>query len=90
MSQPELQQMNSVFVAFLDHFIRPDGTLNFSNVCFPQEEHTDSGLTDTASDSVWKLLVENCFLEWKLSSFSTAGLFKLGLKRVLINSDTHT
>ena len=36
--------------AFFHDFIRPEGTLNFSDVCLPEEEHTNTGLTDTSPD----------------------------------------
>ena len=61
----------------------------FSDVCFTKEEHTDPGLSDTTTDGVRKLFVQDCFLEWKLSSVITACFGKLTVKCVLVNTDSH-
>ena len=45
-----LQQMNVVSLCLCAHTVRPDRRLHLSDMCFPQEEHTDTGLTDTAAD----------------------------------------
>ena len=44
----------------------------FTDVSFSEEEHTDTGLTDTTADSIWKLFIQNCFLEIKLTSVVAA------------------
>ena len=43
-------------------------------MCFAQEEHTDTGLSDAAADGVWKFFVDDRFLERKIFSFFTASL----------------
>ena len=35
----------------------------FTDMCFSEEEHTDTGLADAAADSIWKFFVKDCFLE---------------------------
>ena len=47
--------------AFFHNFVRPEGTLNFSDVCLPEEEHTNAGLTDTSPDGKRNFLVDDCF-----------------------------
>ena len=64
----DLQKRNSVLCSFLLYFLRPQGNMYLTDVSLAQEEHTDTGLSDTAADGVWKLLVQDGFLEWKLSS----------------------
>ena len=61
----------------------------FSDVCFTKEEHTDPGLSDTTTDGVRKLFVQDGLLEWKLSSVITACFGKLAVKSVLVNTDYH-
>ena len=61
-----LQQLDSVGFRFFADFIRPDGALYFSDVRLAQEEHTDTGLSDTAADCLRESAVQNGFLEGKL------------------------
>ena len=70
----DLQKLDSIFLALCDHIFWPQRGLYFSNVCFAQEEHTDTGLSDAAADGVWKFFVDDCFLERKIFSFFTASL----------------
>ncbi len=35
--------------------VRPQGRLYFTDMSLSEEEHTDTGLSDTAADSIWKL-----------------------------------
>ena len=69
-----LQQLDSVGFRFFADFLWPDGALYFSDVRLAQEEHTDTGLTDTAADGVRQLFVEDCFLERKFCALGTAAL----------------
>ena len=62
----DLQKLDSIFLALCDHIFRPQRGLYFSNVCFAQEEHTDTGLSDTAADCLRESAVQNRFLEGKL------------------------
>ena len=57
-----LQQLDSVGFRFFADFSRPDGALYFSDVRLAQEEHTDTGLTDTAADCIRKLSLQNLSL----------------------------
>ena len=61
----------------------------FSNMSLAQEEHTDTGLTDTAADGVWKFFIQNGLLERELSAVVTAGFCKLFVKCCLVYTDTH-
>ena len=70
----DLQKLDSIFLALCDHIFRPQRGLYFSNVRFAQEEHTDTGLSDAAANSVWKFFVDDCFLERKIFSLFTASL----------------
>ena len=40
---------------------------------FTQEEHTDTGLTDSSTDSIRQFPVNNGFLERKIFAFRAAG-----------------
>ena len=54
----------------------------FSNMSLAQEEHTDTGLTDTAADCVWKLFIQNWLSGTAaLCAFVTAGLLPAALVR---------
>ena len=75
-----LQQLDSVGFRFFADFLWPDGALYFSDVRLAQEEHTDTGLTDTAADGVWKFFIQNGLLERELSAVVTAGFCKLFVK----------
>ena len=70
-------------------FFWPERYMYFSDVCFTQEEHTDSGLSDTATDGVRKFFVQDGFLERKLSSVIAACLGKLAVKCVLVNTSAY-
>ena len=62
----------------------------FANVCFSQEEHTDSGLTDTAADGVGQLAIQNGLVERQFGTFGTACFFQLFLHCLFIYTDSHT
>ena len=85
----DLQKRNSVLCSFLLYFLRPQGNMYLTDVSLAQEEHTDTGLSDTAADGVWKLLVQDGFLEWKLSSVIASGFCKLFVKCRFVYTDTH-
>ena len=72
------------------YIFRPDRCLYLTNVGFTKEKHTDSGLSDSSSDSIWKFSIQKCFLEWKFCTTQTVCNFKLFLKRFFIHTDTHT
>ena len=56
----------------------------FSNMSLAQEEHTDTGLTDTAADGVWKFFIQNGLLEWEHKEAATARLCTLLVKGCLV------
>ena len=64
----KLQKLNTFFHCLIHYILGPQGSVYFADMCLAKEEHTDTGLSDTAADGVWKLLVQDGFLEWKLSS----------------------
>ena len=70
---PFLQNRNSPCSSFIVDFIRPYGDLNLSDMRFPEEEHTDSGLADSAADGLRQSAFQKVFLEWKLGAFFAAG-----------------
>ncbi len=74
---------------FFYHIIRPHGRLYFADMCFPQEKHTDTGLTDTAADGQRQFIMQDRFLERKLCPFGTARFFELAAQGILIHTDTH-
>ena len=84
-----LQQLDSVGFRFFADFLWPDGALYFSDVRLAQEEHTDTGLTDTAADGVRQLFLEDCFLERQLCALGAAGFFQLGQQCLFVHADTH-
>ena len=84
-----LQKLNTVLFTFFCDSFRPQGRLYLSNMCLAKEEHTDTGLSDSTTDCIRKLFVDDCFLERKFCTFFTACFFELGEKRFLVNPDTH-
>jgi len=46
----KLQQYNIVFAAAIDHRWGPDTALNFTDVCLSKIKHTQSRLSDAATD----------------------------------------
>ena len=54
-----------------------------------EEEHTHSGLADTAADGEGELIVKQGLMEGEIRSFHTAALLKLGKESLAVNSDTH-
>ena len=58
-------------------------------MCFAKEEHTDTGLSDTAADGIRQLLIQNRFLEGKLSPVVTSCLCQLFIQSIFIHADTH-
>ena len=62
-SAEKSDELNAGFVAFSPHFFGPDTALDFSDVGFSQQEHTESRLTDTSADGVWELVLEEHLVE---------------------------
>ncbi len=63
--------------------------MDFPDVGFAQEKHTDAGLSDAAANGKGKFFVNDGFLEGKAGAFRAAGFFQLGKKGILIHADTH-
>ena len=61
--------MDAVAFRFRHYFLRPQRALNLPDVGFSQEEHTDTGLADTAADGVGQLFFNNSLLEGQLRPF---------------------
>ena len=59
------EQCDSGFLTGRDNVIRPDGAVNFADVCLPEEEHADSGLADSAADREGKAFFQDRLLEGK-------------------------
>ena len=76
-SATKLQQLNAILCTGIFNGLWPERTLYFTDVCLPKEEHADTGLTDTAADREWKLVVQNCLLERKFGTFRAASLVEL-------------
>src|SRR5699024_3064272 len=57
------QKVNAVGKRFFGNVVRPERGLNLADVRFSQIIHTDTGLSDTASDGVGQFFVEQGFLE---------------------------
>ena len=72
-----LQKLNSVCGSLFHNIIRPQGTLDFADVSFSQIEHTDAGHSDSASDRIRELAVQDCFLEREFSALFAACFFEL-------------
>jgi hypothetical protein len=52
----QLNKVNVMFLTFFYHCLGPNTCLNFANVCFAQEEHTQARLPDTpATGNVGKI-----------------------------------
>lgn len=75
--------------ACLSHLFRPETCLHLAYMSTVEKEHTQSGLSNTSSDCVWKFSVKKHFVVWKFSSVLASCFLKLGSKRFLIYSDTH-
>ena len=71
------QQVNAVGERFFSDVIRPERGLDFTDVCFSQVLHTDTGLPDAASDGVGQFFIEQGLLERQFCAVLTAGGLQL-------------
>ena len=55
----------------------------------PQIKHTDTGLSDTATDRKWQFIIQNSPLEIHFRTFLTATNLQLMLQSSCIHTDTH-
>ena len=84
-----LEKFDAVFCGSLDVLLGPERSLYLADVGFSQVEHTDTGLADSAADRVWKLFIQDGFLEGKLRPLRAAGPLQLFFQGILIHADTH-
>ena len=62
---------------------------HFSDMRFSKEEHTDSGLSDSAAGGIREHSAHDGFLERKLGAFRTSGDLQLTHQGFLIYADSH-
>ena len=68
-----LQQRDPCFFAGVHRFLIPDTGLNFTNVGTAHHQHTQSALTDTATNGQGQLIIQKHFVEGQIPSVVTAG-----------------
>ena len=68
---------------------RPVRGLYLSDVCLAQEEHTKSGLSDTAANGVRQFPIQECFMEFQLHSLGASALVQLANERFFIHTHAH-
>ena len=64
-----LNQVNVMFLTFFYHCLRPNTCLNFTNMCFAQEEHTQARLPDTTTHRKRQGIVHQAFVKIHFESF---------------------
>ena len=72
-----------------DDVFGPNGAVHFSDMGLSEEEHADTGLTDTAADREGERLVQYGLLERKVRSLGAACLDKLFAERLCVDTDAH-
>ena len=72
-----------------DDVFGPNGAVHFSDMGLSEEEHADTGLTDTAADGEGERLVQNGLLEGEVRSLGAARLDKLLAERLCVDADAH-
>ena len=55
----------------------------------PQIKHTDTRLSDTATNRKWQLIIQNSLLEIQFCAFLAATNLQLMLQDSCIHTDTH-
>ena len=88
-SDAVLQKSDLSFLTSLNDVVGPDGAVHFADMCFPQEEHTDSGLADPSADGEGKPVFQDGFLERKQCALGAACFFKLRAQCLGIDADPH-
>src|SRR5699024_8646257 len=83
------KQRDTVFLRFFHDLRRPQRTLDFPDVSFAQEEHTNTGLADSAAGGIRQFLFQNGFLERKICPLRTSGSLQLTGQRFFIHADSH-
>ena len=78
-----------MLTAGIDHLLRPDAGLYLTDVRTIQQKHAETRLTDTTTDGVRKLTLEQHLMVWKICTLLTAGLLQLRTQRSLVDTNTH-
>ena len=81
--------MYVVCLTFRAHIFGPDAGLYFSDMGFAQIEHTQPGLTDTATDRQGQRISHQAFVEIELQTFFFAFLLELTMEGLFVYADTH-
>ena len=68
----DLQKRNSVLCSFLLYFLRPQGNMYLTDVSLAQEEHTDTGLSDTSTNGIRQFFLVYGFLERQFQALPAA------------------
>ena len=87
--QKGLNEVHARFLSLLAHLLRPDASLDFTNVSLMKQYHTQTALTDTATNAQRQLVVQELLMEVKLLSILLALQLKLTQQTLLVNTDTH-
>ena len=84
-----LHQQNALLLAQFILFLRPDAGLNFADVRFLKQEHTQAALSYTATYRVGQLSIHKRLMEAKLQTVLAAASGKLSTQRLLAHAYTH-
>ena len=87
--QKGLNEVHARFLSLLAHLLRPDASLDFTNVSLMKQYHAQTALTDTATNAQRQLVVQELLMEVKLLSILLALQLKLTQQTLLVNTDTH-
>ncbi len=87
--QKGLNEVHARFLSLLAHLLRPDASLDLTNVSLMKQYHAQTALTDTATNAQRQLVVQELLMEVKLLSILLALQLKLTQQTLLIDTDTH-
>ena len=87
--QKGLNEVHARFLSLLAHLLRPDASLNLTNVSLMKQYHAQTALADTATNAQRQLVVQELLMEVKLLSILLALQLKLTQQTLLVNTDTH-
>ena len=66
--QKGLDEVHARFHSLLAHLLRPDASLDLTNVSLMKQYHTQTALADTATNAQRQLVVQELLMEVKLLS----------------------
>ena len=84
-----LYEIHAKLLALLAHVVRPDRGLDFSDMPLMQQHHTESALSDTASDAQGQLVAQQLLMEVQLLALFLVRQLQLPEQALLIHTDTH-